>query len=468
MSERKTPYTKVLELLKAEDPAVRIETLETLSCLKLSDEVIDAVCFTITEPDKGVKNAAVNFLTQCKDARIPVKIAGYISSKEIEVRNLAGEILLKLGENAVQALVDYIPIGDDDDKKFAVDILGLIGSPDASPAILEVMKTNENENVLLACIEALGNLKAIEALDPLIDLFENNELFQPTIIEALGKIDTPGSLQFVMSKYNPDSHRDEFLKFSIIESLGMIGDEETFFFLLSEVAETGSPLVWTLLKSIFLLKQKFNFEIPFDEKMRNSILNMLNEADAEYKKIATHLISAFDDKEIIFACLKIYGEDFENDEILRDKFFQFPLVILQHIPELLNQKPGNLKNLIGLVKELFELYNSSGEEILSEIESRNLSDSFTRCLENPDEEIRMLSIELLFLFDVEAALLFSDAVIEDNNVWNRLRLLDFLEEVQLPKAEELIKTLADDPEEMVSERAKDFLSHSTLAEQKAD
>lgn len=465
MSENKTPFAKVLGLLKSEDSAVRIETLETLSCLKLSDEVVDAVCFTITDPDKGVKNAAVNFLTQCDDPRISAKIAGYISSKEIEVRNLAGEILLKRGENAVQALVDYIPIGDDDDKKFAVDVLGLIGNPDASQAILELMKTNENENVLLACVEALGNLKATESLDSLIDLFERNELFQPTVIEALGSIETPESLQFVMSKYNAEN---EFLKFSIIESLGAIGDEGTFFFLLSEVAETSSPLVWPLLKSIFLLKQKFNFDIPFDEKMRNSILNTLNEADAEYKKIATHLISAFDDKEIIFACLKIYGEDSEIDEILRNKFFQFPLIILQHISELLNQKPNNLKNLIGLVKELFEMYNSSGEEILTEIESRNLSDSFTRCLENPDEEIRMLSIELLFSFDVEAALLFSDAIIEDNNVWNRLRLLDFLELAQHPKAEDLIKILANDPEEMVSERANDLLSHSAFAEQKTD
>ena len=72
----------------------------------------------------------------------------------------------------------------------------------------------------------------------------------------------------------------------------------------------------------------------------------------------------------------------------------------------------------------------------------------------------MLSIELLFSFDLEAALMFSDAIIGDNNVWNRLRLLDFLEVVQHPKAEELIKTLADDPEEMVRERANSLLSQN--------
>ena len=457
MSGTKSPNAKVMEFLKAEEAEVRIETLESLSCLKLSDEVIDIVCLSITDPDKGVKNAAVNFLTQCTDKRIPVKIAAYISSKEIETRNLAGEILLRIGTSAVQALIDYISIGDDDDKKFAVDILGLIGNPDCSAAILELMGTNENENVLLACIEALGNIKAVESLNPLIELFEKSDLFQPTIIEALGKIETPESLHFVMSKYSAEN---EFLKFSIIESLGTIGDVETFFFLLSEVAETGSPLVWPLLKSIYLLKVKYNFDIPFDEKMRNSILNTLNEADAEYKKIATHLITVFDDKEILLACLKIYGEDFEVDEILKEKFFLSPVVIFQHIPELLNQKPDNLKNLVSLVKELFEMYNGTGGKFLSEIESRNLSDSFTRCLENPDEEIRMLSIELLFSFDIETALLFSDVILEDDNMWNRLRLLDFLEIVVHPKAEELITALSADTEEMVSERANEILSQN--------
>lgn len=457
MSGTKSPSAKIIELLNSEEAEVRIETLESLSCLKLSDEVIDAVCLAITDPDKGVKNAAVNFLTLCNDIRIPVKIATYISSKEIETRNLAGEILLRIGMDAVKALVDYILVGDDDDKKFTVDILGLIGNPESSPAILELMQTNEKENVLLACIEALGNTKSVESLNALMELFEKNELFQPTIIEALGKIETPESLHFVMSKYKEEN---EFLKFSIIESLGNIGDEETFFFLLSEVAETGTPLVWPLLKSIYLLKVKYNFDIPFDEKMRNSILNTLNEADAEYKKVAAHLISVFDDKEILLSCLKIYGEDFEIDEILREKFFLSPVVIFQHIPQLLNQKPDNLKNLVALVKELFEMYNGTGGKILSEIESRNLSDSFTRCLENPDEEIRMLSIELLFSFDVETALLFSDAILEDDNMWNRLRLLDFLEIVVHPRAEELITKLAEDPEEMVSDRANEILAQN--------
>jgi len=215
-----------------------------------------------------------------------------------------------------------------------------------------------------------------------------------------------------------------------------------------------------LLKSILLLKQKFGFDIPFDEKMRNSILNTLNEADSEYKKVAAHLISVFDDKEILWACLKIYGDDIEIDEILREKFFLFPTITLQHLPELLNQKPENLKNLVALVKELLEMYYDPAESGLTEIELRNLSDSFTRCLENPDEEIRMLSIEILFSFDIETALLFADTILEDNNMWNRLRLLDFLEMVIHPSAEKLIRTLAGDPEEMVSERANEILSQN--------
>jgi len=45
-------------------------------------------------------------------------------------------------------------------------------------------------------------------------------------------------------------------------------------------------------------------------------------------------------------------------------------------------------------------------------------------------------------------------------MWNRLRLLDFLEIVVHPKAEELITKLAEDQEEMVSERANEILSQN--------
>ena len=70
-------------------------------------------------------------------------------------------------------------------------------------------------------------------------------------------------------------------------------------------------------------------------------------------------------------------------------------------------------------------------------------------------------MELLFHTDVENAFLFIDTMIEDDNLWNRLKLLEILDGVAGEKATEVLKKLADDPEEMINERAKMILQDRT-------
>ena len=70
----------------------------------------------------------------------------------------------------------------------------------------------------------------------------------------------------------------------------------------------------------------------------------------------------------------------------------------------------------------------------------------------------MLALELLFILDKNAGILFIDEFIEDNNLWNRLKLIELLDEVYHPKADEALIKLSNDSEEMVKERANFCLS----------
>ena len=310
--------------LYSDDPAKRCSAIESLMNEELDDDIIEILCTFVEDTDKGVRNSVDMTLSFNPSLRIPLYLVKYISSQNISSRNLAGEILLKIGDKAVDEMVAFIDNASDDDKKFTIDILGLIGDPKSGDPILKVLEVNKNDNVILACIEALGNLKYSGALDKLFETYEKNELFRPTIIEALGKIGSKKALDFVMSKYNEE---EELIKFSIIESLGSIGDEQSFYFLISELNETSSPIISPIIGSIFELKEKYNFDIPFDDKVKKAILQTIYESEPNYKKAAVHLISAFDDEEIIAACLKIYGEDLELDEIIRPKIFEKPLVL---------------------------------------------------------------------------------------------------------------------------------------------
>jgi len=444
----------IMIALNSEDPSERCTAVESLTNENLSKELVKTLCSMVDDADKGVRNSVDYVLSSNPNPDIPFNLVKYISSDNINTRNLAGEILLKIGSSSTKAMLDKLKSSNDDDIKFLIDILGLIADEKAAPSILDVLLTNKNENVILACIEALGNLKYQEALEPIISLYETNELYKATIIEAIGKIGSSKALNFITSNFQSE---DDLTKFSMIESLGMIGNEETLFFLISLLSELNGPLIWPIIESIFILKEKFNIDVPFDERMKNLILNTIDEADARYKKTAAKLITVYDSNEIMPACLKIYGEDFETDEIIKPKIFEGPEQFFKLLPSFINTDSKNLISLLELTVELLSSEGLKNKEILTSIEIRELADSCTICLDNPDEEVRKLAIEILFTIDQEIALLFMDKMLEDNSMWNKLKLLEILTDINTPEVEHAVAELTKDDEEMISDRAKYIL-----------
>ncbi len=441
--------------LRSEDPSVRCSAVESLFNESLTDEMVEDVCALVEDRDKGVGNTVDLMLSINPSPQIPVHLIKYVSSPNISARNLAGEILLKIGGNSVAAMLAYIPDGSNDDKKFIVDILGLIGDRRSAPEILELLKINKNENVVMACIEALGNLKCVESLDFMILIYDDNELFKPTIIEALGKIGTEMALNFIVSRFGEE---DDLTKFSMIESLGLVGNEDSFYFLISELNRTSGPLVWPIIESIFSLKEKYHLDVPFDEKMKNSILQTIEEADSKYKKSAVNLIIPFAGDDIALACLKIYGEDYETDEMIKPKILAGQAKFFELFIMLLNSECKNLKNLLELSTEILTVQGFKYKEFLSDLQLRNFTDAVIGSLDSPDEEIRKLATELLFILDKENAILFLDKMIGDDNMWNKLKLLEILSGIYNHEAEDAIIRLTSDPEEMISDRAKFILS----------
>jgi HEAT repeat protein len=129
---------------------------------ELDDEIIKVLCTFVEDPDKGIRNSLDMTLSFNPSSHIPLFLVKYVSSQNISSRNLAGEILLKIGTNAVDAMIAFIESSSDDDKKFIIDILGLIGDSKSGGPILKVLGSNKDDNVILACVEALGNLKYYE------------------------------------------------------------------------------------------------------------------------------------------------------------------------------------------------------------------------------------------------------------------------------------------------------------------
>jgi len=453
---------EIIQNIDNTDTNTIIELLDGLNELENIDDYSESICSLLTHEDKGVRNTASMVLLSKTPENAPSYIVKFISSNDISVRNLAGEILIKFGNISVNALIEYNNDKNDDDQKFIIDVLGLIGDSRASDHILSILSASENDNVILACIEALGNIKCTEADDILFLLYERNELYKPSVVEALGKVGSKKALEFLLNKFPEE---DELIKYSILESLGYIGDVDTYFFLLEQVISTHGPLVGPLITSIFLLKEKYNLDIPFDDKMKSLLMYTLQEGTPEHKKIALSLINVFSDKDILIACLKFLGEDYELDEIIRSKIYNNVNYIYDEITKVLSANPSNIRHILNLFLSVIVDYSNSGETLnIPLVQIRNIVHSISEYLNNPDEEVRRASMEILFILDAESALLFVDSMCNDENIWNRLRLVEILETLNLPDVNIALLKLAGDPDEMVRERANEIINQRNINE----
>lgn len=443
----------LLAMLFSDDPDQKTEALYNLTFENVDESIIKDISKMLEDDDKAVRNAASNFLIQNDNQTIPANVIDYISSDDIAIRNLAGEILLKKSTDSINTICSQLPeISNDDDVKFLVDILGLIGDKCAEDLLIDILIKNKNENVIVACIEALGNMQSEKAINPILAFYDKADVLKPCVVEAAGKIRSLQSLKFITEKFNSD---DDLLKFTMIESLGEIGDGTTFYFLISQLDNLSDTFIAPLLEAIYKLKNKYNLELPFDDKIKKCVLETITNAEPRYQVIAAHLVTVFDDPEILTACLNIYGLDMELNEILFEKFLENKKLILSRLYPIINNANKNIISVLELLNNII-LNDPQSVEKLPELEKRRLIESLSQNLTNPDESIRIAAAELLFKIDLDTALLFIDTMISDENFWNRMRLLDLIAELEQPVIKEVFEKLTSDPEEMVSEKAKEL------------
>ncbi len=72
-------------------------------------------------------------------------------------------------------------------------------------------------------------------------------------------------------------------------------------------------------------------------------------------------------------------------------------------------------------------------------------------------------MELLFFFDAETAFVFSDTMLEDSNSWNRMKLLEIVQNGDDERIIEIIKTLSKDKDEIVKENAQNILNERGIS-----
>lgn len=444
--------TETLQKLTSGTSEEKIEVLEILMYEEIPEQFLVSIANCASDKDKGVRSAATTLMLSHPSKTFAEVVVNFVDSSDVAVRNLAGEILIKLGSMSVEPIIKYDHKNDNDTIKFVVDVLGLIQDSSSSKFIMDILSTSENDNVILACIEALGNISYEGAAEIIILLYDRNELYKPTAVEALGKISSPVALNFLMEKFTEE---DELTKYSILDSLGELGDIDTYFFLLERINDVSGPLVLPLITSIAKLKDKFSLDIPFDNRMKNLLIYTINEGNPDHQRTAFSMIESFDDSDILTAGLNLLGRDYELDEMIRSKIYSNASFIYREVAKIIHPASENLRNVVNLFASTVSYVKDFQINInISILELRGIVHTMSGLLDHHDEEVRKSAMEILFNLDPESALLFVDTMANDENMWNRLRLLEILELIGGENSNSAILKLAGDPDEMIRERAE--------------
>lgn len=141
--EIKSDLSETINELYADDPAVRRAAAERFLYEELTSEIVKQFAEKLVDEDNGVRDAVSSVLISANNPEIAAHVVPFVSSKDIAIRNLAGEILLKKGTDSLDAMIDYLPKGNDDDKKFVIDVMGLIGDLKPVNEIINVLKTSK-------------------------------------------------------------------------------------------------------------------------------------------------------------------------------------------------------------------------------------------------------------------------------------------------------------------------------------
>ncbi len=368
---------KLIEQLYASDPSGIRDMLEALSDFPCDDRVLEAAATMLNAEDRGVREAASRLLILCSNEKAASLTAIHILSKNIAVRNLAGDVLVKMNGTATKVLLPYVDSADKDVRKFAIDLLAQLPATPETITKLKSRLSDPDQNVVCACIDALGALHSEQAILGIIQLFEKLEFAKPNIVNAAAKFPEKVSTQFFLGAL---SDPDPVVQLAAAEALAIRKDKEVVEALihkLDTLSELAKPVV---LHSIISFLDPSTYEGALPPVLKTHLLEMMKDTDPVYVRAAARGLRNFIDDEVIKTLVNNLG----RSETIDDAIFS---VLKEHAEKsiriILNSaKQGKdnsslVKMIIGLIQNLLQTYNLTLSPKVMEETTDFISNNFT-------------------------------------------------------------------------------------------
>lgn len=266
--------------LKDSDPLVRCAALDELAARSGECVAAEAAAYLLQDEDAGVREHAARFLTACRSKNAAEKVAPLIKCEDIRVLNLAGEVLLGIGEASVAVLEPYLDDDDRDVRKFVIDLLAELPAGRLVDAIARRLD-DEEPNVVIAAIEALGALRGEQYTDRLADLYEREPYTRPAVVTALSSFRNESSCRLLQKAL---SDPDPFLQLTAAEGLASRNEPGIFDVLVKQVQQVDAmarPIVIRSLVDLIESQNRPPEDLP--DFLRSHLIEMLDDSDESFQ-----------------------------------------------------------------------------------------------------------------------------------------------------------------------------------------
>ncbi len=350
---------KLIEQLYASDPSGIRDMLEALSDFPCDDRVLEAAATMLNAEDRGVREAASRLLILCSNEKAASLTAIHMLSHNIAVRNLAGDVLVRMNGVASKVVLPYVESADKDVRKFAIDLLAQLPSKPEVIAKIKAHISDEDQNVVCACIDALGSLHSEESVLNIIQLFDKLDFAKPNIVNAAAKFPEKVSTQFFLGAL---SDQDPVVQLSAAEALAIRKDKEVVDALvkkLDSLSDLAKPVV---LHSIVSFLDPSNYEGKIPPTLKPHLIEMLSDTDPVYVRAAVRGLRHFVDEEVIKTLINCLGKSESVDEVIFSILKEHAEKSIRII--LNSSKSGKdtaalVKMIIALIQNLLQTYNLS-------------------------------------------------------------------------------------------------------------
>lgn len=238
--------------LRDSDVEIRREALESLRG-RPDETSLNLLLGCMEDPSWRIRNAALDILLE--EHPVERYISGLINLLYREdnagARNSAMEALSRLNRKATPFLLEAFNTPNADVRKFILDVLGGFKDGRSLPLMLNALR-DEDENVRAAAIEHIGTTGEPSVVDALIDIIESDDIWTAyPAADALGRIGNGKAVPALIKALDRKT-----LRVPVIKSLSLIGDPDSFKYIIPFLEDRSKIVQEETLRSIERFYQK--------------------------------------------------------------------------------------------------------------------------------------------------------------------------------------------------------------------